>query len=77
MSRVTRLHRVIRDLQALLTIQSHPRPWHMPLVAALATGLPLFLGEIDLNRRKDNRTARSGIAFNGPRWILWVKKIHQ
>lgn len=44
MSRVTRLHRVIRDLQALLTIQSHPRPWHMPLVAALATGLPLFLG---------------------------------
>lgn len=38
--------RIGDDVCALLTMNQHPRPWHLPLVAALAAGLPMLLGAL-------------------------------
>lgn len=46
MSSPSRWRRIGNDLKALLTIHQHPRPWHLPLVAALAASLPMFLGAL-------------------------------
>lgn len=35
---------IVGELQQLLTFKPHPRPWHMPLVAALAISFPVFVG---------------------------------
>lgn len=35
---------VKEPLGDLATFKSHPRPWHMPVVAAIAISLPVFIG---------------------------------
>lgn len=38
-------HQLVKEpLSDLATFKSHPRPWHMPVVAAIAISAPVFIG---------------------------------